>query len=517
MGSLWQSLLKTALVGTSQSSLSLSPLEGELGSVLNQIQTGEPVTEALLLKIAGILALSQKAGQHPLKLSLSSLPLAEAEEWPVCSEGARACLDQMLAGKYPQVLAEWIRLAYQTQQRADEMNLPSLLDWGRKNLHLSEMLTAVVGKRGLWLAQHHANWDYLCSLLDPESWETGNRTVRQTWLKQKRIQDPEAARETLITTWKQDPAADRVAFLEVLKENLSMADEPFLEKTLDDRSKEVRRMAAELLACLPGSHFCQRMIERVQSYFPKAASFEAAAGHLTLPSELDPTLQRDGIDIQKESQGMGAKAQILQQVLAATPLTFWTIYFQTDPETLLAAARIHEFSRSFLKGWEQATLQQQESTWAQAFFSEKFLMNRFEHHSLVNWGNLLALLPDSLQANMLNRLLQSSSVQASPGLGSRILQSWKGPFSLLMGQVTLQWIQTIIQPDSEKTSQRAWEVVYYLPELALQIPPSLRQDFQTLTQQAEASSLHHWIQPLTQSCRILEFRQEIHQAIQPSP
>jgi hypothetical protein len=516
--SLWQSLLKTALVGTSQAPFALDPsfgLEGDLGSTLNQLQAKEPVSEALLLKVAGILALAQKVGQRPLKVSPPLITPAEAEEWPVCSERARECLDQMLSGDYPQVLAEWIQLAYQTRQRVPEMNLPDLLDWGGKNLHLREAIRAVVGKRGIWLTQYHPDWHYL-SDPDPDTWETGTPILRKTWLKQKRIQDPEAAREALITTWKQDPAADRVAFLDLLKENLSMADEPFLEKTLNDRSKEVRRTAAELLACLPESRFCQRMIERVQTYLPKAPSFDVALQRLTLPSELDSSLQRDGISIQKESQGMGTKAQLWQQVLAATPLTFWTSHFQMDPEALLARARMHEFSQAFLKGWEQATLRQQDSTWAQAFWGEKFLMDRFEPHSLVSWGGLLALLPDSLQADMLTRLLQSPSIQASPGLGCRILQSWKGEFSLSMGQAILQWIQTMIEPLSKNVTQ-SWEVAYYFPELALWIPPLLLQDLRILTQQAETAGFRYWIPPLTQSCRILEFRQEVHQSISLRP
>ena len=41
-----------------------------------------------------------------------------------------------------------------------------------------------------------------------------------------------------------------------------MDDEPFLESALDDRSREVRQQAADLLTRLPDSRLALRMAER---------------------------------------------------------------------------------------------------------------------------------------------------------------------------------------------------------------------------------------------------------------
>ncbi|MFN9856892.1 MAG: DUF5691 domain-containing protein, partial [Pseudanabaena sp.] len=117
--------------------------------------------------------------------------------------------------------------------------------------------------RGQWLAVQNPEWNYVATE-DESVWETGSNAARLMWLTKLRLQEPNQARQLLESTWKQESASDRAAFLKVLGNGLSMADEPFLEALLDDRSKEVRRVTVDLLTCLPESRFCQRAITRVQ-------------------------------------------------------------------------------------------------------------------------------------------------------------------------------------------------------------------------------------------------------------
>jgi hypothetical protein len=80
--------------------------------------------------------------------------------------------------------------------------------------------------------------------------------------------------------------------------NLTDEDAPFLDTALDDRSKEVRRAAADLLARLPTSVFVARMLARAQPLlsFKPAKLLSRASLEVTLPSSPDASAARDGLD-----------------------------------------------------------------------------------------------------------------------------------------------------------------------------------------------------------------------------
>ena len=61
------------------------------------------------------------------------------------------------------------------------------------------------------------------------------------------------------------PRSDRARFLAALATGLTVDDDAFLEQALDDRRKEVREAALELLRRLPGSSLGRRMAERARA------------------------------------------------------------------------------------------------------------------------------------------------------------------------------------------------------------------------------------------------------------
>src|SRR5512139_368419 len=110
-----------------------------------------------------------------------------------------------------------------------------------------------------------ADADGAGGLPDPAVWETGTRGGRVAYLVRLRRADPAAARFALRQTWAKEPAPERTAFLATFEQGLSLEDEPFLESALDDRAKDVRALAADLLARLPGSAYARRMAERARA------------------------------------------------------------------------------------------------------------------------------------------------------------------------------------------------------------------------------------------------------------
>src|SRR5262249_24550712 len=143
------------------------------------------------------------------------------------------------------------------------------------------------------------------SVLSTE-WEIGDRAARLTLLHEARKTVPDLARELLAATWAGEKADDRATFLGTFEAGLSMADEPFLEGVLDDRSKEVRRAAAPLLTRLPDSRLAGRMFERVRPLLtwvggtkPRMLGLrqgQPARIEMTLPAACDKAMIRDGVE-----------------------------------------------------------------------------------------------------------------------------------------------------------------------------------------------------------------------------
>src|SRR5947208_16959462 len=97
---------------------------------------------------------------------------------------------------------------------------------------------------------------------------------------------------------------------------------------LDDKRKPIRDAAVELLTRLPASQFGHRMITRLSAavaYTPASRSLlrkKASALTVTLPKEPDAAAKRDGLTA-KARDGLGAAAAMLEEIVAATPLSMW--------------------------------------------------------------------------------------------------------------------------------------------------------------------------------------------------
>src|SRR5690606_18729274 len=98
-----------------------------------------------------------------------------------------------------------------------------------------------------------------------EVWDTGTRHDRLALLKQLRASDSSLAQKLVAESWEAETAAERAAMLEQFGTALGPNDESWLEKCLDDRSKQVREVAARLLSRLPDSAFSQSMAERARA------------------------------------------------------------------------------------------------------------------------------------------------------------------------------------------------------------------------------------------------------------
>jgi hypothetical protein len=123
---------------------------------------------------------------------------------------------------------------------------------------------------------------------------------------------------------------------------------------LGDRSKEVRRSAADLLAPLSESRLCDRTLQRLQ-FLIKFTPDPQQEIVVTLLAHCDKAMIRDGID-SNSPLGIGDKAGWLLQMLAIVPPNYRCQTSGLAPKELIQTALGNTYERSLIEGWMRATL-----------------------------------------------------------------------------------------------------------------------------------------------------------------
>ncbi|MEM8531686.1 MAG: DUF5691 domain-containing protein [Chloroflexota bacterium] len=482
---LWDNLVTTALLGTERRPLTQAQSSETLGAALAQFDANDQ--EHTLLGVSALLSLYQQAGMIPTVAERPELNPSEPDERPVCSARAAQHLRMMLDGKYGGILGEWLEALAQAGYRIPETMLPSLLDSCRTNEELHPLLPVVIGKRGHWLAAQNPAWHYAsidvaasialevdneqADAARAEQWETSTRAQRLALLRQLRQRNPDKAREILLTTWAKEKANDRVDFLETFSTGLSQADEPFLENALDDRSKEVRRVAINLLGRMPESRLVQRMIERVAPLFEYAPKQKASVlppkperkPKLTItPLEtIDDAMKRDGITDHREK---GKKAWRLQQMLAVIPPSYWSDRWGAPPEDLLVAAAESDWEAALINGWIRATDQYADPAWARAFLAQ----DQFSSKEQFQVGYLIEMLPpEQREAYLIPILKKSTNIQ------EELIRSSRHRWSPELTKVVLYRIRSAIKNTDTRST---WRLQSLIKDISVHIPPTMLHD-----------------------------------------
>ncbi len=149
----------------------------------------------------------------------------------------------------------------------------------------------------------------------------------------------------------------------MLRDGLTLADEPFLEAALDDRAAGVRATAAGLLAALPGSGYAQRAADRARAALELRHSVRGPVLVPVPPAEWTPVMGRDGIP-HDPPQGTRIPhgAWWLTQVLARAPLSTW------DPEAVHTVVA-GDLAPEVHAGWRAAARREGDQQWIAALLA----------------------------------------------------------------------------------------------------------------------------------------------------
>ena len=369
----WSAVVNAALLGTDRSGVLLPSIDGSLGAACSVLMQSEADPPAALLRVAAATSAYRRSGWSPGR---SQNPLPDPcppDAQPVCKPAAAALLRRIMHGEHEALLGAWLTLARRHRVRAPTDTLRDLLDVGKREPSLRAVVLAAGGTRATWLAGFNDDWSYAIAGDSVDSvvatFETGTGAARLAAFQQLRRLDAERARVELETTWAQESPAERAAFTGALAEGLGCADEPFLERALDDRRKEVRQQAGSLLARLSTSALVARMLDRATSLLSlgKSGILKRTRIDVTPPSDADEALVRDGVD-PKPPQGLGERAWWLAQIVSVVPPSTWTSRWSLDPTAILKLAGGNEWSDALVAGWLTATERHRDANWATAFW-----------------------------------------------------------------------------------------------------------------------------------------------------
>lgn len=370
-------LVAAALVGAARAGLppaaSLTPALAEIHVAL----AGRPPEESLFL-LAGAAALYEAAGQLPDRHGDEArrLPAFRPEgDRPPAPPAAARFLERALNQQDTALLPELLGLLDAAGYRAPDALLPHVLEHGAKIARLRPLLLPVVGERGRWLAALNPAWRYAAvDLADPLSlrgaWEADppGRAALATTIRRA---DPAAARRLVESTWRAEPETTRRELLGVLTVGLSMDDEPFLERALDDRDAVTRRKAADLLAALPDS----RLVGRITAAAGSILVLRDGALSPAFPGEVTDAMARDGI-VRAESGGRPSGprsaadwSRLLIQTVGVISPAHWETRFGLEPEALVAAAMAGKWPRTLITALATAALRRRDGRWIDALLA----------------------------------------------------------------------------------------------------------------------------------------------------
>lgn len=503
----WDDILATAVVGTEQRELKLVTGEDELGRLLGQISDVD--REGSLLSAASVVVLYRGAGIAP---QADTQPLPEACDEDEMIRGSLASgqhLELMLDGEFTEVLPEWLAAMKKAGKRVPEEHLPALLDYGRMEPSSRGLIVAVLGRRGAWLAAQNPDWLYAVRREEKDLWETGSREERLLLLEHLRSVEPDRARDLLATTWPQESAKDRVAFLEKFVAGVSSSDESFLNEALHDRSVEVRRGARGLLAGLPNSEFSQRLkvLANVLSF--KKPMIGKARVEVALPEDPIAWLKANDIEIdsppRNAAKSMGAKGWALKELISLIPITHWSEIWKKSPIEIIRAGEESEWRESIALGFVLATRRDRDPDWIEALI--KFMSNDEKFPQMIE---LAAYLPAARLEALILYSLASESVEVRDVYAFRLLWVHRSSWSDQLSRDVINSVKKRVNPG--KGNNFDWQTKPALKQFARFVSPALYDEL-ALGWPVESESFPHWSKGVEAFQSLLAFRRDMHRAI----
>ncbi len=458
LSSIEANLLRAATIGTARAPAPAVEGDDLVSALLAQIQTGSDSAALAVLRMAATAATVRLAAQLPQRADAADVDPAPNESLPLLNPGLARELIESLNDAPPRLQIELLQQVAAAGRRLQPTLLPALLDAGRRQTVLRDAIRTVCGARGRWLAQFNDDWRFAVGVgetVDREArWLHGSLEERLDTLIQWREADPDAARDKLVGVFASLPAKERAALLAALAVRPQTADQPFLQQTLADRSREVVDRALALLLRYPDSEHACRASERL-------ARFIGADGSIEAPEEADTdaSWKADGIELKRpKNDSLGERAWWLYQLARQVRPDWWTERWQCDPAAVLKRCKKSDWNEALLRGLHESTLASGDEPFVEALLG---VLSSHLHPPLLaclplsareRWWQARLRRPKEFSA-----LLQEICVACAPGesIGSTLADGL---------------VETAVEHMADPKLRYHYELRYLLPELVSLLP-----------------------------------------------
>lgn len=221
--------------------------------------------------------------------------------------------------------------------------------------------------------------------------------------------DPAAALSIIESVWDVSEANARRHYLDTIGIRLSMADEPFLEAALDNRSKRVTAMAVYLLSLLPESRLAQRATRvaliHVDYMIHKRPNTPDQL-LVTLPTTYDPAWKRDAIAEKAAFPVINYPFFWLTQMISRVPPHTWTRRWGKIPPQIIRAAFSNEtYGEGLVTAFINATVRHSDPDWA-----ESLLIYNLESLTAHTPQHLITLVPQNRRERLFENALTAHPI-----------------------------------------------------------------------------------------------------------
>jgi hypothetical protein len=252
-----ETLTRSVMLGTARQAAPIHKAFGEL------IEPADPKAALKALALLG----QRSRFRRPAGPTQVSVEPMFPDDRAIVPDAARPLLLSLLSDKGGH-LADAVPLAIadameRRRLRLHPFDLPRLQDFVRA--HADQLGASAVA----WTQRHATSTTpdvySFVEVIDEANWTKARPAQRVTFIRGLRATDAARARALVEGVFASEQAPVRLVLVKALAENLSQADQAFLEGLAKDRAPTVREAAESLLARLPGSPQAAKRLDECMS------------------------------------------------------------------------------------------------------------------------------------------------------------------------------------------------------------------------------------------------------------
>lgn len=358
-------MVQTCVLGTSSRDLPALAAGGELGTLLTVMQNAESKETSMLLQLAA-LALVRRSTPTLLRYNNTLPEPCPAETRQYAPVAAISLLNQLLDDLTTnglRLIERWLSLCAHHGRLLPDYLLPVVLDKLKNKKAPVTLIDLCGGNRLKFLIEANEDWklfDMMAQRSEStlvEKIDSGAKDERLASFLQLRHLDPVLAVASISANFSKESVDMRVNFLKRM-EPTANEDMAFLEQLIkNDKSKEVRVLASEMLSLLSGSS----VIDKLHRHIKTVLTVQKGMLQINLNDQTFEQHSKELEDLElyhgtvNHAPDSGKKSDYLRKLIGSINPDYWQEALSLKPQELIALFEKDElWSQSLLDGLMEA-------------------------------------------------------------------------------------------------------------------------------------------------------------------